>query len=93
MLKYILIWLCIGYVIALVYFIYYHKFDVNNFFDWFKNVLERNGLLSKYNVTFQIINGSEKYRQIFVGAIVVIEIVIWPLIIPDLIRTFKRKLR
>ena len=88
MLKYILIWLCIGFIIALIYFIYYYKFDINILFD--------STNFKKYGLTDEQINemrSSDILMQVIVGITVIILIIIWPVLIRDFVRTFKRKLR
>lgn len=88
MLKYILIWLCIGYFVALIYFIYYFKFDINVLF------YDTNWKI--YGLTDEDVNemrSSNALMQIIVGIAVIIFIVMWPILIVDFVRTFKRKLR
>jgi nitrate reductase NapE component len=87
-LKYILIWLCIGYFVALIYFIYYFKFDINVLF------YDTNWKI--YGLTDEDVNemrSSNALMQIIVGIAVIIFIVMWPILIVDFVRTFKRKLR
>jgi nitrate reductase NapE component len=88
MLKYILIWFCIGYFVALIYFIYYFKFDINVLF------YDTNWKI--YGLTDEDVNemrSSNALMQIIVSIAVIIFIVIWPILIVDFVRTFKRKLR
>jgi hypothetical protein len=87
-LKYILIWLCIGYFVALIYFIYYFKFDINVLF------YDTNWKI--YGLTDEDVNemrSSNALMQIIVGIAVIIFIVMWSILIVDFVRTFKRKLR
>lgn len=88
MIKYIVIWLCIGFIVTLIYCNYYYKFDVNKMFDRTE--------FKKWNLTdeeYDEITSSNIFMQIVVSIAIILLIITWPMLIRDFVRTFKRKLR
>ena len=91
-LKYILIWFCIGYVMTLIYFIYYYNFDVNMVCDEI-DLYTKTHFSDFTDEDAKEIRSNNTFVQIMVGIIVIILMTIWPVLIVDFVRTFKRKLR
>ena len=92
MLKYILIWLCIGYLMTLIYFIYYYNFDVNVLLDG-AEVYAKKYFSDLTDEDINVVRSSNARMQIIVGIIVIIFMAVWPILIVNFVRTFKRKLR
>lgn len=68
MVKYILIWFCIGVIITGIDFYKRYHFDVNEYMD----------SLNMDNVTMEVIRRSESYTQIFVAVVIIVASILWP---------------
>ena len=79
MVKYILIWFCIGVIITGIDFYKRYHFDVNDYMN----------SLNIHDVTMEVIRRSESYTQIFVAVVVIVASILWPYSIYRWFKSFK----
>ena len=77
---------------TLIYFIYYYNFDVNMVLDDI-DVYTKAHYSDVTDEDIKEIRSNNIFVQFVVGIIVIILMMVWPILIVDFVRTFKRKLR